>query len=128
MKILLDTHAFLWWISDDPRLGKAARERIADHRNEVFLSVASTWELAIKVNLGRLAVSGNFETWLLSQLAGNRFEVLPILLPHVLALTRLPPHHKDPFDRILIAQAIGETMTFLTADAHIAQYPVEVVW
>lgn len=128
MKALLDTHAFLWWLSDDPRLGNAARELIADHRNEVFLSVASTWELAIKANLGRFAVTGDFEAWLLAQLAGNRFDVLPILLPHVLALSRLPAHHKDPFDRILIAQAMGEKMALLTTDTDIRKYPVEVVW
>ena len=128
MKVLLDTHAFLWWLSDDPRLGKNARKHISDHRNEVFLSVASLWELTIKVSLGRFAVAGDYEAWLLSQLASNRFEVLPILLPHVFALSRLPFHHKDPFDRILVAQAIGEKMPLLTMDAAIANYPVTILW
>ena len=128
MKLLLDTQAFLWWLSDDPRLGKKARRQIADCKNEIFLSVASLWELTIKVSLGRFDVTGDFEVWVLAQLARNRFEILPIQLAHVLALSRLPSHHKDPFDRILIAQAIGEAMPLLTVDADIARYPVEILW
>ena len=128
MRVLLDTHTFLWWLSNDARLGRKARERIADRSNEVLLSVASVWELTIKSAMGRFDVKTDFEAWLLAQLATNRFEILPILLPHVLALSRLPDHHRDPFDRILIAQATSEKVPLLTADTYMKHYPVEVVW
>jgi PIN domain nuclease of toxin-antitoxin system len=128
VRVLLDTHAFLWWISDDPRLSKKAREIIADGRNELFFSAASGWEISIKAGLGRLKVAGDLQRFIADQLSRNAIKVLPIYLSHTLHTRVLPDHHRDPFDRILVSQAILEEMPLLSADPKIPHYPVEVVW
>ena len=128
MKALLDTHAFLWWISDDPRLSEKAREIIADGRNELFFSAGSGWEISIKAGLGRLEVPENLQRFIADQLSRNAIQVLPIYLSHVLHTGTLPVHHRDPFDRILVSQAILEEMPLLSADSHLSRYLVEVVW
>ncbi len=128
MRVLLDTHAFLWWISDDPRLSKKAKEIIADGRNELFFSAASGWEISIKAGLGRLKVAGDLQRFIADQLSRNAIKVLPIYLSHTLHTRVLPDHHRDPFDRILVSQAILEEMPLLSADPKIPHYPVEVVW
>ncbi len=127
-RLLLDTHAFLWWISDDPRLSRPAREAIADGRNAVFLSAASAWEMAIKSGLGRLRLPEDLEAFLAEQLRANGFKPLPVTLSHALAVRQLPDHHKDPFDRMLVAQAIREDLTLVSGDAEIARYPVPRLW
>lgn len=128
MRLLLDTHAFLWWITDDPRLSEKAREIMGDGKNQLFLSVASGWEIAIKAKLGKLKVSDDLEHFIPEQVALNAIENLPILLSHVLHVYALPDYHRDPFDRLLISQAQLEELPILTADSQISQYPVEVVW
>jgi PIN domain nuclease of toxin-antitoxin system len=128
VRVLLDTHAFLWWISDDPRLSEKAREIIADGRNELFFSAASGWEISIKAGLGRLKVAGDLQRFIADQLSRNAIKVLPIYLSHTLHTRVLPDHHRDPFDRILVSQAILEEMPLLSADPKIPHYPVEVVW
>jgi PIN domain nuclease of toxin-antitoxin system len=128
VKALLDTHAFLWWISDDPRLSEKAREIIADGRHELFFSAASGWEISIKTGLGRLEVPENLQRFIADQLSRNAIQVLPIYLSHALHTGTLPAHHRDPFDRILVSQAILEEMPLLSADSHLSRYPVEVVW
>jgi PIN domain nuclease of toxin-antitoxin system len=128
LRVLLDTHAFLWWISDDPRLPEKAREIIADGRNELFFSAASGWEISIKAGLGRLKVAGDLQRFIADQLSRNAIKVLPIYLSHTLHTRVLPDHHRDPFDRILVSQAILEEMPLLSADPKIPHYPVEVVW
>ncbi|CAN5317743.1 MAG: type II toxin-antitoxin system VapC family toxin [Actinomycetota bacterium] len=128
MKALLDTHAFLWWISDDRRLSDRAREFIGDGRNELFFSAASGWEISIKAGLGRLEVPGDLQRFIADQLSRNAIKVLPIYLSHTLHTRVLPDHHRDPFDRILASQAILEEMPLLSADPKISHYPVEVVW
>jgi PIN domain nuclease of toxin-antitoxin system len=128
VRVLLDTHAFLWWISDDPRLSEKAREIIADGRNELFFSAASGWEISIKAGLGRLKVAGDLQRFIADQLSRNAIKVLPIYLSHTLHTRILPDHHRDPFDRILVSQAILEEMPLLSADPKIPHYPVEVVW
>jgi PIN domain nuclease of toxin-antitoxin system len=128
VRALLDTHAFLWWISDDRRLSDRAREIIGDGRNELYFSAASGWEISIKVGLGRLQVPDNLERFIGDQLSRNAITALPIYLSHVLHTRTLPDHHRDPFDRILIAQALLEEMPLLSADPQIARYSVEVVW
>jgi PIN domain nuclease of toxin-antitoxin system len=128
VRVLLDTHAFLWWISDDPRLSKKAKEIIADGRNELFFSAASGWEISIKAGLGRLKVAGDLQRFIADQLSRNAIKVLPIYLSHTLHTRVLPDHHRDPFDRILVSQAILEEMPLLSADPKIPHYPVEVVW
>ena len=128
MKALLDTHAFLWWVLDDSRLSKRAREAIGDPKSDVFFSVASAWELAIKTTLGRLSLPGPLESFLPQQLALNGFRVLPVSLSHALAVAALPLHHGDPFDRILVAQAQIEELRLVSGDRRIARYDVERIW
>ena len=128
MKVLLDTHVFLWWITDDPRLSPLAREIIADGTNRIYFSAASGWEIAIKAKLGRLKLPGNPERFVPEQLKLNAIEALPVQLSHALHVHKLPDHHRDPFDRLLIAQAQLEKMPILTADPQISRYSVEVIW
>jgi PIN domain nuclease of toxin-antitoxin system len=126
MRALLDTHTFLWWINDDPRLSEHCREIIANGRNEVLFSAVSAWEIAVKSRSGRLVLPSETEPYIREQVSRNRFEVLSIDLAHALRVARLPNHHKDPFDRMLVAQAQVENLTILTADSEIARYPIRV--
>ena len=128
MKILLDTHAFLWWIMDDPRLSGVARTIIADGDNDLFLSAASGWEISIKARLGRLQLPANLNEYIAEQLQSNAITVLPIQLNHAMQVYKLPDHHKDPFDRMLIAQSQLEKLPLLTKDRMIANYDVAIIW
>ena len=128
VKALLDTHIFLWWITDDPRLSGRVREIVADGRNELFLSAASGWEIAIKARLGRLEVPRDLERFLTEQLSRNSIRTLPIYLNHTVHTYILPDHHRDPFDRLLVSQALLEKLSVLSVDPQVALYPVEVVW
>ncbi len=128
MRLLLDTHAFLWWVGDDDRLSKDVREALALADNEVFISVASSWEMAIKVRLGRLNLNEPLEGFVTRQIKLNALSVLPVDLQHTFTLQRLPVHHRDPFDRILIAQALAIDATLVTRDRLIGQYSVPVLW
>lgn len=128
MRALLDTHAFLWWISDDRRLSYRAREIIGDGRNELYFSAASGWEISIKAGLGRLEVPDDLQRFIVDQLSRNAFLSLPIYLSHALHTRALPDYHRDPFDRILISQALVEETPLLSADPLISQYPIEVIW
>lgn len=128
MKALLDTHAFLWWIADDPRLSHTARALIGDGESALFLSAASGWEIVIKMRLGRLEVRGDPENFVFEQLALNDIAVLPISMNHALRTAALPDHHRDPFDRMLVAQSQIEQLPIVTADPLIARYAVEVIW
>ena len=124
MNLLLDTSALLWWLGDSERLGPLARSTIADPDNLIYVSAASAWEIAIKVQLGRLAGPPDPATWLPAELAANRFTPLAIGLHHALAVERLPPHHRDPFDRLLIAQAAIERLMLITGDWQLERYAV----
>ena len=128
MALLLDTHAFLWFVSDDPRLSVAAAGRIAEPATRVFTSVVSAWEIVIKVSTGKLTLDRPLEQFWPESLAANDFEVLDVKSEHVLALSSLPLHHRDPFDRLLIAQAIAEDLEIVSADATFDAYPVRRVW
>ncbi len=128
MRALLDTHAFLWWITDDSRLSAHAREIIGDGSHTLFFSAASGWEIAIKAQLGRLKLPDKADAFVMEQLSANAFNSLPIQLSHALHIFNLPHHHRDPFDRMLIAQSQLEGLPILTADPLIAQYQVEVIW
>lgn len=119
-RLLLDTHALLWWFGDDPRLGSAARDRIAT--DETLVSVVSLWEIVIKMRIGKLKVDF---TRLTDLVDSSGIGHLPILDSHLAELVALPAHHRDPFDHLLIAQAIGERAVFVTADQRAALYPVE---
>lgn len=126
--LLLDTHAFLWWVDDSPKLGRRARNAIADPARRCFLSLASSWEIAIKVSLGKLELPGPIERFVPAQLAANDFEELPLGFAHVTRVARLPFHHRDPFDRLLAAQALEAGLTVVSADPVFRRYGVRVVW
>lgn len=128
MRLLLDTHAFLWWIGDDPRLSEHAAALIGDGANEVFFSAASGWELVIKNALGRIEFPSSLQRFIPEQLEQNGFQVLPVHLGHALKVLELPALHGDPFDRMLIAQTMVEEVELLSADDEIRRYPVSVSW
>ncbi len=127
MNLLLDTHALLWWLGDPERLSEAARQAIAAPHTAVYVSAASAWEIAIKTALGRLAVPSNTRDWLPQALVANRFTPLPITVDHALGVEHLPPHHADPFDRLLIAQALADDLTLVTSDPLLAPYGVPLL-
>ncbi|ARV61282.1 twitching motility protein PilT [Nostocales cyanobacterium HT-58-2] len=128
MRALLDTHAFLWWVTDDSRLSPTAKSIITDSSNLLFLSAASVWEIVIKVRLGKLTLPEPLETYIPSRLTMNRIESLPITFIHTLQVSHLPDLHQDPFDRIIIAQSQVEKMPIVTVDSKMAQYPIAVIW
>jgi len=128
VRVLLDTHTFLWWIADSPQLSDVARDAIADERTQPIFSVVSGWEIAIKAGVGKLEIPDSPEKFLSEQLSRNDVEILPIYLRHALRVYDLPDHHKDPFDRLLVAQAVLEKLPILSADPEISRYPVETVW
>jgi len=128
MRALLDTHVFLWWITADPQMSPLAREIISNGENELFFSAASGWEIAIKAKLGKLRLTGDICSLIVDQLAINNFTALPVQMYHALHVYNLPDYHRDPFDRLLIAQAQTEGLPILTADPQIARYPVKVLW
>ena len=128
MRLLLDTHTFLWFIAGDERLSGPAREAIADIKNEVLLSIASLWEIAIKLSLGKLELEGPFDALIPQLLADNAVKILPIELEHLFVLAELPFHHRDPFDRLIIAQGLAENIPILSADGAFREYPVRIIW
>ena len=128
MKVLLDTHAFLWWIADDPQLSSRARQIMEAADTEPFLSAASGWEIAIKRRLGKLKLPTDLSHFVAEQLHINAIQVLPIQMAHALHVATLPDHHRDPFDRMLVAQSQLELVPILTGDPLIAQYAVTVIW
>lgn len=128
MKLLLDTHAFLWFALDDPHLSGGARSQMADPANELLLSPASYWEIAIKISLGKYSLSESFVDFMHRQVAENDLEVLPITIEHAAVVATLPFHHRDPFDRLLIGQAIAEQLPVISGDSFFDQYSVTRVW
>jgi PIN domain nuclease of toxin-antitoxin system len=128
MKFLLDTHTFLWWIIDDPQLSKKARELIGDGHNTLYWSAASSWEVSIKYALGRLPLPESPEQFLPAEIEKNRIESLPIIDAHAFRAGQLPHHHRDPFDRMLVAQAQAESLTLLSDDQQLSYYDVEIQW
>ncbi len=127
-RLLLDTHTLLWWVDDAPDLSGAAKVAIADANNQCYLSLASCWEMAIKSRLGKLRLTKPVERFVTEQLAANGFTLLNIELRHAAKVENLPLHHRDPFDRLLIAQAIAEKLTVVTADRVFSDYGVKVIW
>ena len=126
MKLLLDTHIFIWWADQPERLSPAALSALKDETNELVLSVASVWEMQIKMQLGKLKLSLPLKEIIQNQQETNDLTISPVALPHVLALDALPFHHKDPFDRLLIAQSIAEGFTIVTADSQFSAYSVQL--
>ena len=128
MKHLLDTHAFLWAVDDSPLLSRLAHNAIEDGENELFLSVASLWEIAIKLSIGKLRLDIPFLDLAVHAPAAHGVEVLPITLQHLDAVYRLPFHHRDPFDRLLIAQCQVEDIALISRDEAFDDYGVDRLW
>ena len=127
MKLLLDTHIFIWWADEPEKLSPTVLSALEDNGNELLVSVASVWEMQIKVQLGHLRLSLPLKQLIESQQDANDLRILPVALTHALALDALPPHHKDPFDRLLIAQSIEEQATLVSADSQFSAYPVKLL-
>src|SRR5262249_40034133 len=125
---LLDTHAFLWFLADAPELRAQARSHIEDDANEIVLSVASLWEMAIKISVERLSISGPFDQFITEQLANNSIGLLQIILAHTAAVATLPFHHRDPSDRLLIAQSLVESLPIIRKDPIFDAYGVNHIW
>jgi PIN domain nuclease of toxin-antitoxin system len=129
VRVLLDTHAFLWWVSErGTRLSDRARELLSDGSNDVIVSMASVWEMSIKVGFGRMDLPDAIERYVPDRLRHHAFDLLPIDLRHAFRAGALPPIHGDPFDRMLIAQAQLEGLALITADPAIGRYDVETIW
>ncbi|MEE8540926.1 MAG: type II toxin-antitoxin system VapC family toxin [Desulfobacterales bacterium] len=128
MKFLLDTHIFLWWITASQLLSQTARDIISDGNSELFWSTASSWEVAIKYKIGRLPLPEVPESFIPTELAKNRIDSLPIVNDHSFRAGQLPTHHRDPFDRMLIAQAQIENMEIISSDHQISLYDVKIAW
>jgi PIN domain nuclease of toxin-antitoxin system len=128
MKALMDTHTFLWWNVDDPRLSKRARDIIADGENEIYLSAASAWEMAIKTAKGSLVLPEEPGLYVTSRMSQHRILPLAVQVSHALRVHELPLHHNDPFDRLLVAQCQVESIPLITKDEEIRRYDVEIIW
>ncbi len=128
MKAILDTHAFLWWVLDNPKLSGTARNFIIDPDNTIYLSAVSAWEMAIKWSLGKLTLPDQPDSFVRQQLEINNFSPLPIQINHGLYIHELPEIHKDPFDRLLVAQSIIENLLLISTDSVLKKYPVSLLW
>jgi PIN domain nuclease of toxin-antitoxin system len=128
MRVLLDTHALVWALGEPERLSRRARATIADQATVVFVSLTSAWELAILHSLDRVRLKVPLDTLFTEGLAALRFQLLPIRLQYVVGVSALPQHHRDPFDRLLVATAKAEKLTVISADREFKQYGVPVLW
>jgi len=127
MKAILDTHAFLWAIAGDTRMSQHGRDLFGGP-SDLSLSIASIWEIVVKVQLGKLDLPQPAGPYILGKLAENRIKTLAVNLDHLLAFERLPMHHRDPFDRMLIAQSMEEKLPLVTADRVFEKYPIRIIW
>lgn len=128
MKLLLDTHSLLWFLSGDSKLSQLARNSIEDNSNEKFVSAGSLWETAIKVSIGKIKLTAAFEELFPGQLDQNGFDLLPVLTEHVRLLTTMPFHHRDPFDRLFVAQSMAGDMTIVSTDDIFDSYGIARIW
>lgn len=128
MRLILDTHTFLWYIFGDPQLSAAATALLQDPANEKLLSLASPWEVGIKVSTGKLTLSRPLEAYFEEQMRLNSIQMLPITLAHIARVSTLPFHHRDPFDRMLIAQSLTENIPIISADAAFDAYAITRLW
>ena len=127
MKLLLDTHTFLWFIGDNPKLSAAAK-RLMESDVDLMISAASLWEIAIKVSIGKLALTQPFQIFIPNQLSQNSVQLLPIGVAHLAVVSTLPFHHRDPFDRLMVAQAITEQLPIVSVDDKFDPYGVNRLW
>jgi PIN domain nuclease of toxin-antitoxin system len=128
VKLLIDTHALIWAFAGDPRLSGRAADAVRDPRNDLFFSVAGHWEICIKISLGKLRLRPGWENAFGREMARNRVRWLPLKAEHSLGILALPFHHRDPFDRLYVAQARCEMLCIVTASADIGRYDVPVLW
>lgn len=128
MKLLLDTHVFIWWDSDPAKLSKKALALCSGPGNTLFLSVASAWEMQIKMQLGKMKLAFSLQDIIREQQKANGLQIMPVELEHVLALHSLPAHHNDPFDRLLIAQARAESAVLVSKDKIFSTYQIDLIW
>jgi len=128
MKLLLDTHTFLWFHTNDPLLSATALALIADPTNEVFISPASYWEIAIKVSIGKYPLTVSFEQFFAQGIELNNFTILPVEIRHAAVLSTLPMHHKDPFDRMIVSQALAEQIPVVSVDPALDPYGITRLW
>ncbi len=128
MKLLLDTHTFLWFIGGNTNLSNIARNAIEDISNQRFISIATLWEISIKVSIGKLKIELAFTELVEQEVYGNAIEILEISSEHLDELVKLPFHHKDPFDRLIIAQSLVEDATLVSKDAAFQSYPIKLLW
>ncbi len=128
MKAILDTHVFLWWVLDNPKLSRTAQDFIVNPDNSIYLSAVSGWEMAIKWRIGKLTLPAQPDTFVKQQLEINNFNSLPIQMAHGLYVHELPEIHKDPFDRLLIAQSKIENLLLISADSVFQKYSVSLLW
>ncbi len=127
MNGLIDTHNFIWWDSNPNLLSPQVYAAIKDKSNQLYLSLASVWEMQIKIQNGKLSLSYTLPETIRHQQETNGIQVLPVSLAHIYAVSQLPQHHRDPFDRVIIAQSCVENLTLLSADEIFAQYPVQLL-
>ena len=127
MKLLLDTHTFLWFLDDSLRLSPQAKT-LLEEDNDLLLSIGSLWEMAIKLKTGKLALPAPYATFIPHQLAANDIDILPVSIDHLSVISTLPLHHRDPFDRLLIAQAMVERVAIVSADMAFDAYSVQRLW
>lgn len=128
MRILLDTHTLLWFVDASPNLSDHAREVIEEPANQKIVSIVSLWEIAIKHSLGRLVLSLPLDQYINTYLTPSKVELLPIETLHILTFSQMPWHHRDPFDRILVAQAITENIPIISVDTALDAYSVQRIW
>lgn len=128
MRVLLDTSVFIWFIEDHPRLSTRAVDVLGDLSTDVYVSTASLWEMAIKAAIGKLVVEQPLVTVAMRNMSANDLEIMNIMISHIATVATLPLHHRDPFDRMLIAQAVFEQMPIISADSAFDAYPVERIW
>ncbi len=128
MNLLSDTHTFIWSFSNTKKLSAVAAKEFKNSAHQIFLSVASVWEMQIKIKLNKMIFNDTLENIIAEQKTVNNIQILPVKLSHALYLENLPLYHKDPFDRLLISQAIVENMTLMTADSDFGKYQVKLLW
>jgi len=128
VKLLLDTHSFLWWIIDSEKLSFKVKTVLEDTGNELYLSSASVWEMAIKISIGKLILTEPLDVFIPAQLAANQIQELPIVNHHAMYVTQLPWHHKDPFDRMIIAQSLTDKMVVISKDSFFDAYSIQRIW
>ncbi|MBC8170147.1 MAG: type II toxin-antitoxin system VapC family toxin [Anaerolineae bacterium] len=128
MKLLIDTHTFLWFVNNVTTLSPKGKDLIENPDNEIFLSIASLWEIGIKVSTGKLKLEQPFQVFIDQQLAINNFSILNIAIPHITTVASLPFHHRDPFDRMMVAQALVEQIPIISRDAALDAYGITRLW